>query len=111
MRGQVVRSKVSLDLDETSPQAHTVELAYQQLAQKVTGDNDRVAVEELGVQHVAFDGARVRRGRSSQGRPARGRRRSSCDERGGAVCPRREPCRPAGTSPANPSPAAMRLRL
>src|SRR5712692_3823369 len=114
MGGQVVRTEVSLDLDQSTPQLGAVDLAHEDLAQQVTLDGARVATEELRAEQFAaasrdcVAGTPVESGSSlSQTHPALGCR-SSFAERAGAACQRRGPCRLSGTSPANPCQAARR---
>src|SRR5260370_35351040 len=102
MCGEVVRPKVSLDLDQPAPQTGAVDLADKHLAQQLARDRDRVAIEEL----QAEDGADGIRAPLSQTRPGPGRGRPSCGERGDAACPRKGPCPPPRTSTASSSPAA-----
>jgi len=50
--GQVLRTEVSLDLDQAAPQPAPVHLADQQLAEQIAGNLEGVAREEAGAQRV-----------------------------------------------------------
>src|SRR6266851_5188325 len=97
MGGKVVRAKIRLDLDQPAQQARAIDLAYEELAQQVARDGDRVAIEEVGAEDDRV--------------PRRSLRQPSFAARDGGACPRRAPCPRPGTSPASPCPASRpRLR-
>jgi hypothetical protein len=54
VRREVVRSHVGLDLDQTAPQLAPVHLADQHLAKQVARDGHGFAIEESGVEDLAF---------------------------------------------------------
>jgi hypothetical protein len=53
VRGEVVRTQVSLDLDDAAPQLPAVHLPNQHFAEEVSRDGHRLAIEEPGLEDLA----------------------------------------------------------